>query len=38
MGSGTTAKVCNNFNLNWIGSELNPENVELANKRLLINK
>jgi DNA modification methylase len=38
MGSGTTAKVCNKFNLNWIGSELNPENVELANKRLLINK
>ena len=35
MGSGTTAIVCNQFGLKWIGSEMNPENFEIAQKRLL---
>jgi len=34
MGSGTTAKVCIDFGLNWIGSELNPHNFENANNRI----
>lgn len=34
MGSGTTAVVAHKLGRNWIGSELNPEYVELANKRL----
>ena len=34
MGSGTTAIVCNKFGLKWIGSEMNPENFEIAEKRL----
>ena len=35
MGSGTTAIVCNKFGLKWIGSEMNPENFKIAQKRLL---
>lgn len=34
MGSGTTAIVCNKFGLKWIGSEMNPENFDIAEKRL----
>lgn len=34
MGSGTTAKVANRLNRNFIGSEISPEYVEIANKRL----
>jgi DNA modification methylase len=34
MGSGTTAVVCNKFNLKWIGSELNIENYENAKARI----
>lgn len=34
MGSGTTAIVCSKNNLNWVGSELNPDNVQLAETRL----
>jgi len=34
MGSGTTAVVCKKYGLNWIGSELNPENYNNANKRI----
>ena len=35
MGSGTTAIVCNQFGLKWIGSEMNPQNFEISQKRLL---
>jgi DNA modification methylase len=35
MGSGTTAIVCNQFGLKWIGSEMNFDNFEIAQKRLL---
>ena len=38
MGSGTTAIGSEKFNLKWIGSELNPENVEIANNRILNNR
>ena len=34
MGSGTTAVVCKKNGINWIGSELNPENYENAINRL----
>lgn len=34
MGSGTTAKMAHLLNRKWIGSELNPEYVALAEKRL----
>jgi site-specific DNA-methyltransferase (adenine-specific) len=34
MGAGTTAKVAKDFNRNYIGIELNPEYIEIANKRL----
>ena len=34
MGSGTTAVVCKKNGLKWIGSELNPTNYEIANKRI----
>jgi DNA modification methylase len=34
MGSGTTAVVCKKNNLNWIGSELNPDNYEKSIKRI----
>lgn len=34
MGSGTTAVVCKKNGLNWLGSELNPENYENANLRI----
>lgn len=33
-GAGTTALVAHKLGRNWIGSELNPEYVEIANKRL----
>jgi DNA modification methylase len=34
MGSGTTAVVCKKNGLNWIGSELNPDNYKKANNRI----
>lgn len=34
MGSGTTAVVSKKFGLQWVGSELNPENYANANKRI----
>jgi len=34
MGSGTTAVVCKKNGINWIGSELNPENYQNAINRL----
>lgn len=34
MGSGTVAKVAIQNNRDWIGFDLNPEYIELANKRL----
>lgn len=34
MGSGTTAIASEMFNLKWIGSELNPDNVKIATKRI----
>ena len=34
MGSGTTAVVCEKNNLNWIGSELNPDNYNNSINRL----
>jgi len=34
MGSGTTAVVSRKLNRNFIGFELNPEYIEIANKRL----
>jgi DNA modification methylase len=34
MGSGTTALVCKKNGINWIGSELNPENYQNAINRL----
>jgi len=34
MGSGTTALVARHFNRNYIGIELNPEYIEICNKRL----
>lgn len=35
MGSGTTALACQSLNRNFIGIELYPDYVEIANKRLL---
>jgi len=35
MGAGTTALVAHKLNRNYIGSELNPEYCEIAEKRLL---
>lgn len=34
MGSGTTAVACRDLNRNYIGCELNPDFIELANARL----
>lgn len=34
MGSGTTAVVAKRFNRNYIGFEINPEFVDIANRRL----
>ena len=34
MGSGTTAVACKQLNRNFIGFEISPEYVEIANKRL----
>jgi DNA modification methylase len=34
MGSGTTAVAAHSLKRNWIGSELNKEYVDIANKRL----
>lgn len=34
MGSGTTAVACKQLNRNFIGFEINPEYVKIANKRL----
>ena len=34
MGAGTTALVARKLNRNYIGFELNPEYIEIANKRL----
>ncbi len=34
MGAATTAVVAHKLNRNWIGSELNPEYVKIAEKRL----
>ena len=34
MGSGTTAVVCKQLGVNFIGFEINPEYVDIANKRL----
>jgi DNA modification methylase len=34
MGSGTTAIVCEKNGLNWVGSELNPDNYNKSIKRL----
>lgn len=34
IGSGTTAKMAHLQNRNWIGSEISPEYVALANKRI----
>lgn len=34
MGAGTTALVCRKFNRNYVGIEINPKYIELANNRL----
>ncbi len=34
MGSGTVAQVAIETGRNWVGGELNPEYIELANKRI----
>lgn len=34
MGSGTTALVAKRFGRNFIGFELNPEYIKIANKRI----
>lgn len=34
MGSGTTGIVARKFNRNYLGIELNPKNVQIANKRI----
>lgn len=34
MGSGTTAVASKNLNRKYLGTELNPEYVDIANKRL----
>lgn len=35
MGSGTTAKIAQKMNRNWIGSEISPEYTQIAENRLL---
>ena len=34
MGSGTVAKVCSDYQKNYIGFEINPIYIELSKKRL----
>lgn len=34
LGSGTTAEVCKDLNRNFIGCDINPRAVEIANKRV----
>jgi DNA modification methylase len=34
MGGGTTAYVCNQLGRPWLGFELDPANVEIAQRRL----
>lgn len=34
IGAGTTAVVCNGLNRNWLGIELNPDYVKLAQERI----
>lgn len=34
MGSGTTAKICSDLGRRWVGSEISPEYVEIAHRRL----
>jgi len=34
IGSGTTAVACKQLNRNFIGIEINPDYVEIANRRL----
>jgi DNA modification methylase len=34
MGSGTTAVVAKRLGRNWIGIELNPKYIEIAQKRI----
>lgn len=39
MGSGTTAKIAQQMNRNWIGSEISQDYVNIAEQRLeLLNK
>lgn len=33
FGSGTTGRVANKYNRHYIGVELNPEYISIANKR-----
>jgi len=35
IGSGTTAKVAQRLGRNWVGIELNPDYIKLANKRFI---
>lgn len=35
MGAGTTALVAHKLNRNYIGTELNPEYCQIAEKRIL---
>lgn len=35
MGSGTTAVACNDLGLNWLGIEINPEYVKIAEDRIV---
>ena len=34
MGSGTTGVACKNFDINFIGIELNPNNFKIAKNRI----
>lgn len=34
IGSGTTSLACKHLNVNWVGIEINPEYIDIANKRL----
>lgn len=34
MGSGTTGKVCERFNRDWIGFDLDERNIEIAKRRI----
>ena len=38
MGSGTTAAVCKKNNRNYLGIELNPEYIEMAEKKNIKSK